>query len=253
MQPTVRSGASRRDRRFRHAAVLAAVAKRPRQPRSGRTVSLWARWRTFKAITLLQQQLSSIIDAKPARRVAAILGRSAANRTSLYWFVIESSPTPVASLIDSTQSMLIVEWPIAATSLQTGLSPLLRSFASMPDAGGNNMRVNPTDPAAQSIRVSVGTIEGHPCVSMISHASWTTEVELNMSVAAEWVLAGKMENEQDNLPELVKQRDARSRCFAAGTTRCASSQQHPLPTFRSSLGLPASAADQSRWRASSKK
>ena len=151
----------------------------------------------------LQQQIASISTPNQRVAVAAILGAEAHTESDEPPLVRDQVLADASRIIDRLDpTMLIVEWPIAATSLQTGLSPLLRSFASMPDPGGNSMRVNPTDPAAQSIRVTVGTIEGHPCVSMISHASWTTEVELNMSVAAEWVLAGEMEDEQDNLPGL---------------------------------------------------
>jgi hypothetical protein len=152
--------------------------------------------------TLLEQQLSSISPPMRGVAVAAILGAES-DEPLLVRDRVLADTSRIIDRLDPT--VLIVDWQIAATSLQTGLSPLLRSFASMPDGGSgeNTVRIHPTDPAAQTIRVTAGTIQGHPCVSIISLASWTTEVELNTSVAAEWVLAGNTDSEQHDTPELV--------------------------------------------------
>ncbi len=160
--------------------------------------------------TLLQQQLSSISTPTQGVAVAAILGPEVGPKVGPEsgepLLVRDRVLADASRIIDRLDpSMLIIEWPTAATSLQTGLSPLLRSFSSMPDGDAceNTVQINPTDPAAETIRVSAGTIEGHLYVSITSLVSWTTEVELNTSVAAEWVLAGKSDNEQGDLPELV--------------------------------------------------
>lgn len=156
-----------------------------------------------------EQQISSITQPPQGAEVAAILGAEA-NEQLLVRDRLLADTSQIIDRLDP--SMLIVEWPIAATSLQTGLSGLLRSFASMPDgdSGDHTSPIQSVDPAAQTIRLSAGTIGGHRCVSIISLACWTVEVDLSLSEESEWVLVQGTDGTEINqarLPELVNNGD----------------------------------------------
>ena len=153
----------------------------------------------------LQQRIASISSSREDAAVAAILGAESNAGPDNSLLVREQTLADTCRIIERLDpSMLIVEWSVAATSFDTGLPSMLRSFAAMPSrAQGDSMtQVNPTDPAAQSIRVRTGTKDGHRYVSMISLASWTTEVDLHLSESIDWVLAGDRTETSKDLPVL---------------------------------------------------
>jgi hypothetical protein len=83
---------------------------------------------------------------------------------------------------------VVIGWPMFADRLHDPLAMTLRGYAATPVV--NAQRVDPTDPALQTIHVASRTNEGHLYVSMISLAPWASEVELDTSAPVDWVLLG---------------------------------------------------------------
>lgn len=133
----------------------------------------------------LQQQLASIAVADRGWIRAADLGDEASRTAGQPAVVRDQRVADLGRLVDLLDpAILIVELPIRAGTLRAELAATLRLFAALPEEP--LQRINPTDPASQTVHVRGGTQGGHAYLSMTSLVPWTSEVELDTAQPIEW-------------------------------------------------------------------
>lgn len=85
-------------------------------------------------------------------------------------------------------SAIVIADRLLASSLQKHLKQNLVAFAQLPPV--EIKRVDPIDPAAQSVQVAVGTHEGHTYLSIFNRAPWDTDVDLEFTKPINWEVLG---------------------------------------------------------------
>jgi hypothetical protein len=140
--------------------------------------------------SLLREQLSSVTGTTQRPINAAILGNEFAADSDNLLLVRDRMTADISHVIDRIDpSMLVIEWPAVAGRLDGELHQMLRSLAAMP--AKNMRRIEPADPASQTVHVRSGTKDGYSYVSMISLVPWTSEVHFQTSLPVDWVPAGE--------------------------------------------------------------
>ena len=103
----------------------------------------------------------------------------------------------VSRVIDEMDpSALLVDLPCSPLVLDDDFAELVRSFTQIPIE--KMRRINPTDPASQTIHLRAGTKDNVAYVSMTSLVTWTSEVEFNTSVPIQWEIVGDLESGSDD-------------------------------------------------------
>jgi hypothetical protein len=171
----------------------------------------------------LQQQFS--VESSPAGPpiIATLDQKSCTVETSE--LVREPLLMDVGRITDRfAPQMLVIAQPLLGTRLSDELARILRSFSALPQQPLK--RIEPVDPAAQTIHVSTTTSGGHLYVLLVNLTPWENDVDWECSAPVEWEVIGNDD------PSVVSTKDTRTRATLAASQLMLLKSRQPVTDIR---------------------